>query len=61
MGGKRFTRISDDGLKFSKLDRFLVTEEFRGLWNNLEVVALNHNISDHCPIVLKDKELDFCP
>ncbi|GJZ71756.1 RNA-directed DNA polymerase, eukaryota [Tanacetum coccineum] len=28
MGGRRFTRISDDGLKFSKLDRFLMTDEF---------------------------------
>nr|GFA52668.1 RNA-directed DNA polymerase, eukaryota [Tanacetum cinerariifolium] len=28
MGGRKFTRISDDGLKFSKLDRFLLNDEF---------------------------------
>ncbi|XP_071688280.1 uncharacterized protein [Rutidosis leptorrhynchoides] len=28
MGGRNFTRVSDDGVKFSKLDRFLVNEKF---------------------------------
>ena len=27
MGGRKYTRISVDGLKFSKLDRFLLNEE----------------------------------
>nr|GEV29733.1 transposon TX1 [Tanacetum cinerariifolium] len=31
-GGRRFTRVSDDGLKFSKLDRFLTNEEFEEAW-----------------------------
>nr|GEV05564.1 transposon TX1 [Tanacetum cinerariifolium] len=41
MGGRRFTRISNDGLKFSKLDRFLMNEEFINLWCNLVVVFLD--------------------
>ena len=28
LGGKRFTRVSDDGLKFSKIDRFLINNRF---------------------------------
>ncbi|GJW03798.1 RNA-directed DNA polymerase, eukaryota [Tanacetum coccineum] len=61
MGGRRFTRVSDDGLKFSKLDRFLLNDEFNNLWGNISVVALDRKLSDHCPIVLKDVELDFGP
>lgn len=61
MGGRKFTRVSDDGLKFSKLDRFLVTEGFKSKWGNLAVVALDRKLSDHCPIVLKDLDVDFGP
>ncbi|GJV12668.1 reverse transcriptase domain, reverse transcriptase zinc-binding domain protein [Tanacetum coccineum] len=60
-GGRKFTRVSDDGLKFSKLDRFLLNERFNDLWGNLSVVALDGKPSDHCPIVIKDVELDFGP
>ncbi|GJX67804.1 hypothetical protein Tco_0303531 [Tanacetum coccineum] len=60
---KKFTRASDDGLKFSKLDRFLLNEEFVKLWGNTSVVAvaLDRKLSNHCPIVLKDVDLDFGP
>ena len=61
MGGMKFTRISDDGLKFSKLDRFLLNNELNYLWGNLLVVALDRKLSDHCPIVLNDVDLDFGP
>ncbi|GJV44175.1 ribonuclease H-like domain-containing protein, partial [Tanacetum coccineum] len=58
-GGRRFTRVSDDGLKFSKLDCFLLNEEFGNLWGNLSIIALDRKLSDHCPIVLKDMDLDY--
>nr|GEW33489.1 RNA-directed DNA polymerase, eukaryota [Tanacetum cinerariifolium] len=61
MGGGKFTRVSDDGMKFSKLDRFLLKEEFNNLWGNLLVTTLDRKLSDHCPIVLKDVDLDFGP
>lgn len=47
LGGRRFTRVSADGLKFSKLDCFLVTNSFVGKWTNLSVVALDRHLSDH--------------
>ncbi|GJS17780.1 cytochrome P450 [Tanacetum coccineum] len=61
LGGKRFTRISDDGLKFSKLDRFLINQKFGSEWNSLSVVAMERKLSDHCPLVIYDKVVDFGP
>ncbi|XP_071738862.1 uncharacterized protein [Rutidosis leptorrhynchoides] len=61
LGGRNFTRVSDDGLKYSKLDRFLVTEKFYNLWKDLTVVELDRDLLDHCPIMLKDEERNFGP
>ncbi|XP_071704196.1 uncharacterized protein [Rutidosis leptorrhynchoides] len=61
LGGRKYTRLSDDGIKFSKLDRFLVSEEFHQLWRDLSSVALEREWSDHCPIILRDKINDFGP
>ncbi|XP_071709244.1 uncharacterized protein [Rutidosis leptorrhynchoides] len=61
MRGRLFTLVSDDGVKFSKLDRFFITEKFCTLWENLSVVTLERRHSDHCPIVLKDEEKNFGP
>ncbi|XP_071695736.1 uncharacterized protein [Rutidosis leptorrhynchoides] len=54
-------RISDDGMKFSKIDRFLVDNTFLGLWDDLSVIALDRHLSDHCPLILRDKFIDFGP
>ncbi|XP_071727610.1 uncharacterized protein [Rutidosis leptorrhynchoides] len=57
--GKKFTRIRDNGMKLRKLDRFLVCENTMQSWGDISVVALDRNTSDHCPIVLRDKCIDF--
>ncbi|GJS56701.1 hypothetical protein Tco_0651485 [Tanacetum coccineum] len=54
-------RVSDDDMKFSKLDRFLLNEEFSNMWGNLSVVALDRKLPDHCPIGIKDVDLNFRP
>ncbi|XP_071740800.1 uncharacterized protein [Rutidosis leptorrhynchoides] len=59
INGRRFTRISDNGLKFSKLDRFLVNEKFIDLWDDLSITVLDRRESDHCPLILRDKHIDF--
>ncbi|XP_071696403.1 uncharacterized protein [Rutidosis leptorrhynchoides] len=59
--GRRFTRISDDGVKFSKLDRFLVSEKFALMWNDLLVIPLDRKLTDHSPILLKNGIEDFGP
>ncbi|XP_071726742.1 uncharacterized protein [Rutidosis leptorrhynchoides] len=56
-----FTRISDDGLKYSKLDRFLASEKFVSAWDGLSACILQHKYFDHCPILLKDSNIDFGP
>lgn len=62
IGGTRFTRISDDGSKFSKLDRFLVSENFQEVMGGVVCTALDRRLSDHCPLLLKeDKMRDFGP
>ncbi|XP_071713341.1 uncharacterized protein [Rutidosis leptorrhynchoides] len=50
LGGKKFTRICDNGVKFSKLDRFLISENFHNTWGNVSALALERKLSDHCPI-----------
>ncbi|XP_071688578.1 uncharacterized protein [Rutidosis leptorrhynchoides] len=61
IGGRLFTRISDDGTKFSKLDRFLVSWKFHSIWGNISAVTLDRTKSDHCPIFLKDAEINYGP
>ncbi|XP_071713782.1 uncharacterized protein [Rutidosis leptorrhynchoides] len=59
--GKRFTRICDNGKKFSKLDRFLVNDKFLQTWDEVSVTALDRNTSDHCPIIIRNGSEDFGP
>ncbi|XP_071719520.1 uncharacterized protein [Rutidosis leptorrhynchoides] len=59
LGCRKFTRVSDDGIKMSKLDRFLVSDDFLITWPDLKVNALDRFFSDHCPIVLLDIEVNF--
>lgn len=61
IGGRKFTRISDDGVKFSKLDRFLVSDSFLASWPDTTAVVLDRKISDHCPIMLTERNLNFGP
>ncbi|KAJ9539578.1 hypothetical protein OSB04_026084 [Centaurea solstitialis] len=59
--GRRFTRVSDDGTKFSKLDRFLISDSFGAIWRNLGARAIERNWSDHTPILLDNSNVDFGP
>ncbi|GJW32770.1 RNA-directed DNA polymerase, eukaryota [Tanacetum coccineum] len=52
MGNHRFTRFNREGTKMSKLDRFLVSQNFFNFWNNASVLALPRTLSDHCPVLL---------
>ncbi|PWA93718.1 cytochrome P450 [Artemisia annua] len=61
MGRHKFTRISPDGLKASRLDRFLVNKLVLDSVPDLMVEALDDIISDHRPLLLKQKPMDFGP
>ncbi|XP_071688320.1 uncharacterized protein [Rutidosis leptorrhynchoides] len=59
--GKQFTKICDRGMKFSKLDRFLVTEQFLNRRGDVFVTAFERKDTDHCPLAMKNKWVDFGP
>ncbi|KAJ9552563.1 hypothetical protein OSB04_016608 [Centaurea solstitialis] len=61
LGNRRFTRVSDDGRKFSKLHRFLTTRDFADVWKGLGAVALERRWSDHHPIMVSDCSINFGP
>ncbi|XP_071739451.1 uncharacterized protein [Rutidosis leptorrhynchoides] len=61
LNGKKFTRVSDDGSKFSKIDRFFVTDSFIQLWEDLSIISLERFLSDHSPLLLRDKVIDYGP
>lgn len=61
LGGRKYTWMSADCKKLSKLDRFLVNSGFVDVWPSVSSMALPRCFSDHCPILLDSKGLDFGP
>lgn len=61
LGGRRFTYMSSDCGKHSKLDRFLVSPEMLNTWPDLKATVLNRLYSDHSPILLSTGVIDFGP
>ncbi|XP_076915204.1 uncharacterized protein LOC143574479 [Bidens hawaiensis] len=61
MGERRFTYMSDDGNKLSKLDRFLVNEAVMNLWPDASLKVFPRLLSDHCPLVLVTSGVHFGP
>ncbi|KAJ0702066.1 putative RNA-directed DNA polymerase [Helianthus annuus] len=59
MRGAQFTWRSENGNKLSKLDRFLVNTDFLNSWPEARVQALPRLWSDHCPIMLISKSVNF--
>ncbi|MCI22800.1 cysteine-rich receptor-like protein kinase, partial [Trifolium medium] len=45
----------------SRLDRFLLSEEWCLTWSNFKKVAKLRGLSDHCPLVLSANEEDWGP
>jgi hypothetical protein len=61
MGGFKFTRVGEKNGKFSKLDRFLLSNQWSSMYPSLEALALERTLSDHRPIVLRSKTVDYGP
>lgn len=60
MGGLKFTYFHD-GVKLSKLDRFLVCHNFLNSFPSAAVTALPRELSDHSPVTLITQHIDFGP
>jgi len=51
--GKKYTWYKANGTAKSKLDRFLVSEEWLQIWPASKQYSLPRTVSDHCALVLK--------
>ncbi|XP_057792009.1 uncharacterized protein LOC131008911 [Salvia miltiorrhiza] len=59
--GRSFTWYQPNGQCKTKLDRFLVNEKWLDQWPHSKVRGLQRTISDHCPILLETKAVDWGP
>ncbi|KAD6795328.1 hypothetical protein E3N88_06224 [Mikania micrantha] len=59
MGGHPFTYMRGFGSSYSKLDRFLVCDDFVNRWPNACARSLPRHLSDHSPIILITSNIDF--
>ncbi|CAJ2637778.1 unnamed protein product [Trifolium pratense] len=59
--GRKFTWFKGDGVSMSRLDRFLLSEEWCLSWPHCKQVAKLRGLSDHCPLVLSANEEDWGP
>ena len=61
MGGFGYTRVSPNGDKMSKIDRFFITAGVEVCFPELYAMACDNNIADHRPICLKEALQDYGP
>ncbi|XP_023747639.1 uncharacterized protein LOC111895811 [Lactuca sativa] len=59
IGGRKFTYMSPDYSKHSKLDRFLISHNCSADWPHLTVTTLPRLHYDHCPLILSSSVSDF--
>ena len=59
--GRRFTWFKADGTDMSRIDRFLLSEEWCLQWPNCFQVALLRGLSDHCSLQLSVDEENWGP
>ncbi|GKV29210.1 hypothetical protein SLEP1_g38156 [Rubroshorea leprosula] len=59
--GRKYTWYNSNGLYMSRIDRFLLSEEWLMKWNDIRQWGLKRTVSDHCPILLKEEKVDWGP
>ena len=59
--GRRFTWYKGDDTSMSRLDRFLLSQDWCLQWPSCFQVALLRGLSDHCPLQLSVDEEDWGP
>lgn len=59
--GRGFTWYKGDGNSMSRIDRFLLSEEWCAKWPNCLQVAALRGLSDHCPLVLSVDDHNWGP
>jgi len=59
--GRMFTWFRGDGKSMSRIDRFLLSENWCLQWSNCSQVAMSRGLSDHCPLVLASDDENWGP
>ncbi|GKV21933.1 hypothetical protein SLEP1_g31856 [Rubroshorea leprosula] len=59
--GRKFTWYNSNGLQMSRIDRFLLSNEWVLKWKDVKQMGLRRTVSDHCPILLKNEKVDWGP
>ncbi|KAL5171309.1 hypothetical protein HKD37_11G032808 [Glycine soja] len=59
--GPNYTWIRPNGHVKSRLDRFLVSDQWLSLWPDCCQHVLQRDLSDHCPIILQTNMVDWGP
>ncbi|GKV45171.1 hypothetical protein SLEP1_g52281 [Rubroshorea leprosula] len=59
--GRKYTWYSSNSQCMSRLDRFLLSEEWLTTWGDVKQWGLERSVSDHCPILLKNERVDWGP
>ncbi|KAL4585389.1 hypothetical protein LXL04_010008 [Taraxacum kok-saghyz] len=61
LGGRKYTYATPDGSKYSRIDRCLITYNTSLALPNIRATVLPRLHSDHCPILISAKGVDFGP
>nr|GEX50565.1 nucleotide-binding alpha-beta plait domain-containing protein [Tanacetum cinerariifolium] len=61
LGGCSFTWCHKSTTKMSKLDRFLILNSLMCSCPNISLISLDHYLSDHCPILMREAFYDYGP
>ena len=61
LGGRKFTWFKGDRKSMSRLDRFLLSEDWCLVWPNCLQIAQMRGLSDHCPVILSVDEENWGP
>ncbi|KHN34609.1 hypothetical protein glysoja_011162, partial [Glycine soja] len=59
--GRNFTWYRPNGTVMSRLDRFLLSDEWLSQWPDSTQFVLDRDFSDHCPILLRSRTIDWGP
>ncbi|GKV14958.1 hypothetical protein SLEP1_g25756 [Rubroshorea leprosula] len=59
--GRKYTWYHPNGCSMSRLDRFLLSEEWLLNWAEVKQWGLRRSLSDHCPVMLRDEKLNWGP
>lgn len=59
--GRKYTWRRANGACMSRIDRFLISDEWLNVWQDLSQWGMDRTVSDHCAIVLKPGYKDWGP